>query len=89
MLYEDGQMLDLNTLIDPASGWYLTEAAAINDRGQIAATGYSNGRQHALLLTPTAVPEPSSLVLLGLGIGLGAGAVARSRALERRGLTRT
>ena len=30
---------DLNTLIDPSSGWTLTEAVAINDRGQIAANG--------------------------------------------------
>lgn len=34
-LYTKGQMLDLNTLIDPALGWTVTAAYGINDAGQI------------------------------------------------------
>jgi probable HAF family extracellular repeat protein len=59
-------MVDLNTLVDPLSGWALTNAAAINDAGQIVGTGInSNSDTHAILLTP--VPEPSTLGLLTLG----------------------
>jgi len=62
-LYQDGGMLDLNTLLDNSGyGWTIVEAGAINDSGWIAATVYqSNGPSHAILLKP--VPEPSSLVL--------------------------
>jgi probable HAF family extracellular repeat protein len=51
-----GGMLDLNNLIDPASGFVLTNATAINDSGQI--TGFGTNRMQqtdAFLLTP--VPE--------------------------------
>jgi probable HAF family extracellular repeat protein len=49
-------MVDLNSLIDPASGWVLMGATGINDAGQIAAYGFNNltGGDHALRLTPTA-----------------------------------
>ena len=38
-LYRDGAMIDLNTTIDAASGWHLSEAAGINDSGQIVGWG--------------------------------------------------
>ena len=58
-LYSNGKMTDLNTMIDPASGWHLTEAKAINDSGQIVGTGKNKaGQLHAFLLTP--VPSPQS-----------------------------
>lgn len=49
-----GGMVDLNTLIDPASGWVLQGAGGINDEGQIAAWGTNNltGAHRALRLTP-------------------------------------
>jgi probable HAF family extracellular repeat protein len=51
-----GVMQDLNTLVDPASGWYLAEAVAINDKGQILVRGYKRERNAwqsgAVLLTP-------------------------------------
>ena len=52
-LYSDGIMRDLNSLIDPSSGWTISQAAAINDVGQIAVSGYGpSGYLHALLLSP-------------------------------------
>jgi probable HAF family extracellular repeat protein len=51
-LYEAGTMIDLNSLIDPHSGWELFEARAINGRGQITGWGMCNGSVGAFLLTP-------------------------------------
>jgi probable HAF family extracellular repeat protein len=52
---------DLNTLIDPASGWLLKAASGINDEGQIVGQGTINGFDHAVLLTPL----PARLTLAG------------------------
>ena len=60
-------MYDLNTLLPAHSGWLLTGAAAINDNGQITGLGVINGQDHAFLLTPNAVPEPSALALFSVG----------------------
>ncbi|WP_166894536.1 PEPxxWA-CTERM sorting domain-containing protein [Massilia sp. CCM 8734] len=43
VLWEGGALFNLNSLIDPASGWHLTDAGAINDLGQIAASGCHQG----------------------------------------------
>jgi probable HAF family extracellular repeat protein len=51
-LYEARRMRDLNTLIDPASGWSITNADGINNNGQIAATGCRAGVCYALRLDP-------------------------------------
>jgi probable HAF family extracellular repeat protein len=51
-IYTGGVMTDLNTLIDPASGWTVIRANGINNSGQIIAIGENSlARQHALLLT--------------------------------------
>jgi probable HAF family extracellular repeat protein len=47
-----GQMLDLNSMIDSASGWVLTAARAINDAGQVAGFGTVGGQTRAFRLTP-------------------------------------
>ena len=49
-------MVDLNTLIDPLSGWVLSDAADINDAGQITGQGLIGGQYHAYLLTPVQIP---------------------------------
>jgi probable HAF family extracellular repeat protein len=52
-LWEDGLIVDLNTLIPPDSTLYLTTPETINDRGEIAGVGLdSNGDEHAFLLIP-------------------------------------
>ena len=56
-LYTSGSgMVDLNTLIDPLSGWELLDAADINDAGQITGQGLIGGQYHAYLLTPVPIP---------------------------------
>jgi probable HAF family extracellular repeat protein len=45
-------MIDLNSLIDPLSGWELSDAADINEAGQITGQGLIGGEYHAYLLTP-------------------------------------
>ena len=50
-VYMNGKMCDLNDCIGANSGWVVTDARAINDRGQIAATAARNGQSHAVLLT--------------------------------------
>ena len=50
-------------MIDPAAGWTLESANAINANGQIVGIGISpNGNEQAFLLTP--IPEPSAVALL-------------------------
>jgi probable HAF family extracellular repeat protein len=75
-------MGDLNSLIDPLSGWKLVEAAAINDAGQITGSGVIGGQVHACILTP--VPEPSSLALAGLAVACCGGYALRRRVSQCR-----
>jgi probable HAF family extracellular repeat protein len=46
------RMRDLNGLLVAGTGWVLTDAKAINDRGQITGTGKFGTEMHAFLLTP-------------------------------------
>ncbi len=76
-IYTNGQVLDLNSLIPPGSGWHLDEAFGINNAGQIVGQGTIDGNQRAFLLTPQAVPEPQTLALY-------AGAILASYCTLRR-----
>ncbi len=93
-LYKDGKMIDLNDLVDPASGWSIRWGLAINDLGQILALGVFDDREGIALLTPDGmdappapafpdlpevpVPEPSTLLVFG-GLALGVGLARRGR----------
>jgi probable HAF family extracellular repeat protein len=62
-IYSGGQLHDINTLLDPKSGWVFTYVESINDFDQIAGEGTlgSDTTVHALFLTPRKVdycPEP-------------------------------
>jgi probable HAF family extracellular repeat protein len=52
VLWEDGDVKDLNDLIPAGSGWKLTDAYSINERGQIVGSGFKDGQLRAFLLTP-------------------------------------
>ncbi|MGI4788076.1 MAG: hypothetical protein ACRYFS_04420 [Janthinobacterium lividum] len=53
MLWQGRKVFNLNSVISPRSGWILTSASAINNKGQIVGHGLFRGREHAFLLTPT------------------------------------
>ena len=51
-LWQGGKMQDLNALIPAGTGWVLTGANAINNKGRIVGRGTFHGQSHAFLLTP-------------------------------------
>lgn len=51
-LWDGAGLIDLNTRIDPASGWHLQAATAINGSGQIVGWGRVLGVPSAFMLTP-------------------------------------
>jgi probable HAF family extracellular repeat protein len=60
-------LLDLNQLLDETGvGWELTEARAINDRGQIAGVGLLNGEKHAYLLSSSSNPPAPQITHIGV-----------------------
>jgi probable HAF family extracellular repeat protein len=59
VLWNQGVIVDLNSLIDPTSGWVLEGATGINDSGMIVGWGSLNGAQHGWAIV---VPEPSLCV---------------------------
>jgi probable HAF family extracellular repeat protein len=72
----------LSTLIPSGSGWTLSAANGINDRGQIVGTGVHNGHQRAFLLTPSFAAninfQPASSTV-PTGYSVDSGAVYGSR----------
>lgn len=79
-LYQSGGMIDLNSLIDPTTGWVLNEASDINESGQIVGWGIYNGQTRAFLIT--AVPEASIYGMMLAGLGL-VGFIAQRRKLAK------
>jgi len=68
-VYFGGQLIDLNTLIDPASGWSIESASGINDLGQITANACRNFECTAVRLDlVSAVPEPAAALMLLPGL---------------------
>lgn len=81
-LYSGGKMVELDSLIDPASGWTIESAGAINEREQIAATACKAGICYAVRLDlAMAVPEPAQtwLFLAGGILVTSGGALGRRR----------
>jgi len=63
-VWRNGILTDLNTLIPANSGIVIRSANAINDSGQIAATGTVNGNTRALRLDPGSAPLSYSISVL-------------------------
>ena len=82
ILWENGNAINLNSLIGDSMGVTLISANGINDQGWIIAQGEdSHGYLGYYLLAP--VPEPSTYALLLAGLGLIAGVSQRkSRAIN-------
>jgi hypothetical protein len=51
-----GVMQDLNSRLEPGSGWELLTAYGINDLGQITGAGLFNGTPKVFLLDPNDIP---------------------------------
>jgi uncharacterized membrane protein len=51
-VYRNGRAYDLNTLIEPGSGWQIADAYAVNDHGEIVGDGYYNGALYGIALKP-------------------------------------
>ncbi len=50
-IWKDGTLTDLQTMIDPNSGWTDLRPLAINNRSEIAGLAFRNGSFHPVLLT--------------------------------------
>lgn len=53
LLWQNGHVYELNTLVPPHSGWKLQNALGINAQGWIIGNGIHNGIRRGFLLTPT------------------------------------
>jgi probable HAF family extracellular repeat protein len=51
-IWYNGSAFDLNTLIDPNSGWLLHNAYDINNKGEIVGWGFHNNQLRGFLLKP-------------------------------------
>jgi probable HAF family extracellular repeat protein len=58
--------VDLNTRIPSDSGWFLSQARAVNASGQIAGQGLVGSEPHAFLLTPTIPPDTTPPTITSL-----------------------
>ncbi len=77
---QNGQIVDLNSLIPQGSGIVLDIAYGINDAGQILAASGDD----RYLLTPISVPEPTGLLIFSAGaIATGSARLLRSRRTGR------
>jgi probable HAF family extracellular repeat protein len=51
VMWRDDKIVDLNTLLPNDSGWVLTDALRVNNKGQILGVGQFKGKPHVYLLT--------------------------------------
>ena len=57
-IWDNGQMTDLNDLVQLPAGWILTRATAINENADIVGVGLKDGMEHGFLLTTDQLPPP-------------------------------
>lgn len=71
-LYRQGQMMDLNAVLDPifATQWTLTDAISINEAGWILAQATRNdgGEHRSVVLVPVPEAEVYAMFLSGIGV---------------------
>jgi len=60
LLWRDDRVIDLNSRIDPMSGWHLQQATAISDAGIIACVAIRDEMFEAVLLIPRQAPTPEA-----------------------------
>jgi probable HAF family extracellular repeat protein len=58
-IWDNGQMSDLNDLVQLPTGWILTRASAINENGDIVGVGLKDGIAHGFVLANDQLPPPS------------------------------
>jgi len=68
VLYANGVITLLESLIDPVDGWTIENANGINDLHQIAATACKLGICYAVRLDLAPIPEPGQGFMLGAGL---------------------
>jgi probable HAF family extracellular repeat protein len=66
LLWQAGVTVDLNSLLEPGSGWVLTRAHAVNDAGQIVGEGIVGGLRRGFLLTPPALSDTTPPIISGV-----------------------
>jgi probable HAF family extracellular repeat protein len=54
---DPGEMIDLNSVLPANSGWELTAAGALNEKGQIVVHGTYQGQRRAAVLMPETCPS--------------------------------
>jgi probable HAF family extracellular repeat protein len=67
-LWQNGEAIDLNSLLPKHSGGYIARAYGINDSGWIVGEGQNGSGPHAVLLTPTRAGQaPMAAAIPSLG----------------------
>jgi len=84
VLYANGNITLLESLIDPVDGWTIENANGINDLHQIAATACKLGVCYAVRLDLAPIPEPGQFAMLGAGMLILLGVRAK-RLIARHG----
>ena len=74
VVWQGGTITDLNTRLPAGSGFVLTRANAINDRGEIVGVGTFNGADHAFLLSPVGLVSAPTITVQPVGATLSLGA---------------
>ncbi|MCE3603638.1 FxDxF family PEP-CTERM protein [Massilia sp. P8910] len=76
-IYQHGQLVQLDTVVDPSANWVIKSTYSINDHGLILADACKLGVCGTVVLSPVPEPETYAMMLAGLGL---LGFCARRRA---------